>query len=169
MKWSYTWLQQHAQPSFPFDERVMIDPKRFASIPNLLGIHDIRVHGEGVFQSSSGHLRITFVVEGIMIVPCARTLEPLDYHFSTDWEQTFVFGAPTSDAEIGLSGNVVDLEPLILEQIITAVPLRVVKPGAAIPSEGRGWSFQEEDLNESSDPSLVDPRLAKLKDFFKEK
>lgn len=147
----------------------MIDSKRFASIPNLLGIHDIRVHGEGIFQASSGQLHVTFVVEGVMIVPCARTLEPIDYHFSTDWEQTFVFGTPTSDDEIGLSGNVVDLEPLVQEQIITAVPLRVVKPGAAISSEGTGWSFQFEDTSDSSDSSVIDPRLAKLKDFFKEK
>ena len=45
------------------------------------------------------------------------------------------------------------------------VPLRVLAPDASDePVEGDGWRLITEDTNEE----VIDPRLAKLKDYIKE-
>ena len=48
------------------------------------------------------------------------------------------------------------------------VPMRVVKDGATLKTEGNGWKVLNE-KDEGKDEDYIDPRLAKLKDYFKDK
>ncbi len=47
------------------------------------------------------------------------------------------------------------------------VPMRVVKEDANIKSEGKGWKILDSSTSEK-DEEYIDPRLAKLKDYFKD-
>jgi len=46
------------------------------------------------------------------------------------------------------------------------VPMRVVKDDANIKESGKGWKIL--DGQEDNDEEYIDPRLAKLKDYFKQ-
>ena len=48
------------------------------------------------------------------------------------------------------------------------VPMRVVKEGASLKTHGQGWKVLSEE-DEREDEDYIDPRLAKLKDYFKDK
>ena len=61
-----------------------------------------------------------------------------------------------------------DLTPVIFQEIMLDVPMRVVKDGATLKTEGNGWKVLNEE-EEHEDEDYIDPRLAKLKDYFKDK
>ena len=49
------------------------------------------------------------------------------------------------------------------------VPMRVVKTGATLKTEGKGWKVLNENEMQEKDEDYIDPRLAKLKDYFKDR
>ena len=63
--------------------------------------------------------------------------------------------------------DIVDLTPVVFENIMLEVPMRVVKEDANIKSEGKGWKILDSSTSEK-DEEYIDPRLAKLKDYFKD-
>ena len=53
------------------------------------------------------------------------------------------------------------------ENIMLEVPMRVVKDDARIKSEGKGWKILDSSASDKNE-EYIDPRLAKLKDYFKQ-
>jgi uncharacterized protein len=96
-----------------------------------------------------------------MVVPCARSLEPVDYPFVTESEVDFSFSESLNEECIVVTGNVIDILPYVEELISLEVPIRVVKEGAVLKQSGKGWEVKGED------EVGIDPRFEKLKDFFK--
>ena len=62
--------------------------------------------------------------------------------------------------------DVVDFTPVVFSNIMLEVPMRVVKDDANIKESGKGWKIL--DGQEDNDEEYIDPRLAKLKDYFKQ-
>ena len=82
---------------------------------------------------------------------------------------TFAFYKPQDDEDvIEVKRDTVDLTPVIFQEIMLDVPMRVVKDGATLKTEGNGWKVLNEE-EEHEDEDYIDPRLAKLKDYFKDK
>ena len=63
--------------------------------------------------------------------------------------------------------DIVDLTPVVFENIMLEVPMRVVKDDARIKSEGKGWKILDSSASDKNE-EYIDPRLAKLKDYFKD-
>ena len=69
------------------------------------------------------------------------------------------------DNSLEIIQNRLDIFPIVWQNILVDVPLRVLAPDAKEESlEGDGWRLITEDTNEEA----IDPRLAKLKDYIKE-
>ena len=76
---------------------------------------------------------------------------------------------PLDDEDaIEVKRDTVDLTPVVFQEIMMDVPMRVVKDGATLKTEGNGWKVLNE-KDEGKDEDYIDPRLAKLKDYFKDK
>ena len=101
-----------------------------------------------------------------MTLPCALTLEDVEYPFSVDTVEIFVLDSALyeeGDDEILVTGTTVELAPVILQNIMLEKPLRVVKEGAYEEMKNQGIEFEsEEDLHESEPVQKIDPRLAVL-------
>ena len=101
-----------------------------------------------------------------MTLPCALTLEDVEYPFSVDTVEIFVLDSALyeeGDDEILVTGTTVELAPVILQNIMLEKPLRVVKEGAYEEMKKQGIEFEsEEDLHESEPVQEIDPRLAVL-------
>ena len=70
-----------------------------------------------------------------------------------------------SDNSLEIIQNSLDIFPIVWQNILVDVPLRVLAPDASDePASGDGWRLITEDTNEE----VIDPRLAKLKDYIKE-
>jgi uncharacterized protein len=161
LKWSKSQLARLDIPNFTFHESIVLDSNFIESIPNLLDLKDVVVEGKGHYLDELDTLRLEIKIKGIMVVPCARSLEPVDYLFESVDEAEYSFSESQNDECIIVKGNVIDITDLVKEIISLEVPIRVVKEGAELKKSGKGWEVKGE--NEVG----IDPRFEKLKELFK--
>lgn len=127
----------------------------------ILKLDDVSISGE-ITLNSLREIYISLEVEGTMILPCAITLKPVDYPFN------IIIDGDLSEIQEELGENTkkcinsIDILPIIWENILMEIPMRVVAPDAEITNmSGDGWRFitDEEDN--------VNSELSKLEDLLK--
>lgn len=166
MKWPIQWLQRSENQIFEFDEVIQFDKDAIASVRQLRRLSEIRVSGQGRSQWGDQMIFVDLTIEGTMVVPCARTLEDVDYPFKTHSTEVYVLYKPKDDEDVrAIKGDVLDLLPAVFEHIILEIPMRVIKEEAQFVNQGSNWKVCDEVTKETS--HTVDPRLAKLKELFK--
>lgn len=168
MKWTLQQLIKQKDGLVDFDETIVFPDEMFASLSHINGLKDIHVVGTAQLQNSNTQLYVKYQIDGVMILPCAVSNENVDYPFHIDSSRMFVFYKPEfEDDAIEAKRDTVDLTQEIFQDIMLEIPSRVVKDGATMKMKGNGWQvLSEEDLVKDEDD--IDPRLAKLKDLFKE-
>lgn len=169
LKWNLQWIIKQKDGRFHFDETLSFPPEMFHNLSQINGLKDVHVLGQGHLDMKNHQLYVDFQIDGEMILPCAISLEDVDYPFHIESNAIFAFYKPSEDEEvIEAKRNTVDLTPVIFQEIMMEVPMRVVKEGASLKTHGQGWKvLSEEDKREDED--YIDPRLAKLKDYFKDR
>ena len=167
MKYNLQWIIKH-KGNFTIDEQLIFPDELFGKYSQINGLKDITVKGTGDLDIDSRRLYVNLTIEGIMLLPCALTLEEVEYPFTTTSTEVFAFDKVNSDEDIHeAKKNIVDLTPVVFENIMLEVPMRVVKENAEIKTAGRGWKIL--DNTDDKGDHYIDPRLAKLKDYFKDK
>lgn len=82
------------------------------------------------------------LVTGVFVLPCAITLEDVDYEFEVKIEENL---GKFNDF-YNKNKNTLDILPFIWENIVSEVPIRVVKDGARPQSlNGEGWELVSDD------------------------
>lgn len=121
-----------------------------------------KVEVEGFILNNEEEYELDIDVSGVMILPCARTLKDVNYPFNIKINEVI---GENDDNSLEIIQNRLDIFPIVWQNILVDVPLRVLAPDAKEESlEGDGWRLITEDTNEEA----IDPRLAKLKDYIKE-
>lgn len=133
---------------------------------NLLENTDIRkispVKVEGFILNNEETYELDINVSGVMILPCARTLKDVEYPFDININEKL---EENDDNSLEIIQNRLEIFPIVWQNILVDVPLRVLAPDAKEESlEGDGWRL----ITEDNDKEEIDPRLAKLKDYIKE-
>lgn len=147
------------------DEEIIIDEvysftKEQLEITELISMDNVKINGS-ISLNSINNIVIGLDIEGIMVIPCAITLKPVEYPFSIsidgDLEELC---DEINEKEIN-SQNRLDILPIIWENILMEIPMRIVSDGAeSITLSGDGWKLiSEDDGNENSE-------LSKLKDLL---
>lgn len=154
---------------FDFRENMEFPTENFRNLSQINGLKDVEASGHGQFFPNEERLFVDLHIKGTMIVPCVLSNEDVDYPFEIDANEIFAFDKPKEEEDvIETKKDTADLTPVIFTEILLAVPSRVVKEGATMKMSGKGWRvIDESDLVSEEDP--IDPRLAKLKDYFKDK
>ena len=136
-------------------------------IPNDMLVNtDIRrispVKVIGYVYNNEEELELSITIKGTMVLPCARTLKDVNYPFNIEINDVI---GQNSDNSLEINQNTLDIFPIVWQNILVDVPLRVLAPDAKEESiEGDGWRLITEDDKKEE----IDPRLSKLKDYFKE-
>ena len=178
MKWSITQLNKYQDEPFTFDKE--IDMKYLTErVDELIDISPIKVTGD--VQVRMHEIIVNLDISGVLTLPCARTLKPVDLPFDTTSTEIFEldeFSDGDEEEEDGLrhkvEGGMINLLPIIEELVILEKPQRVFSEGSEdISMAGNGWEVIGEDQIESTETSdqedserKVDPRLQKLQQFF---
>lgn len=141
------------------DEEIIIDEK-------MLNGTDIRkispVKVEGYLTDNEEEYSLDINVTGVMTLGCARTLKDVEYPFDIEINEII---SENSDNSLEIIQNSLEIFPIIWQYILVDVPLRVLHPDAKEESlEGDGWRL----ITEDDKKEVIDPRLAKLKDYIKE-
>lgn len=164
MKWSRTDLIHMADAPMRFSEKLKFDASAFEGFDRINGLKDVTVNGTGYFENLNQRFHVDLRIEGIMIVPCAVSLEDVDVPFEVESEEVFSFD-PCDDEDVHeVKKEILDLNPLVFQLILSQVPLKVVKEGIVYP-KGNGWEVIREEDYLRSRSQKTDPRLAKLKEF----
>ena len=108
---------------------------------DLIELNDVNINGR-IYKNALGDIELELRVEGVMILPCAITLEPVDYPFFIDIEGEI--NEIREEFEIFSENyeNTLDILPIIWENILMEIPMKVVSPTAKdIKLKGDGWAL----------------------------
>ncbi|AMX84138.1 hypothetical protein GS3922_10960 [Geobacillus subterraneus] len=177
MKWTVQQLRRFQHKEMAIDETV--DVSDLKQIDTLIrDISPVRVQGKADVGSTKFTFHLT--LSGTMVLPCSRTLVDVAYPFSIETTETFFadggdFVETDEDTHV-VTGETIDLNPIIRELILLEIPLQLIADNPAAdgaPQHGEGWDVlseeQWEKAMEQRAASKVDPRLAGLAKFFEEK
>lgn len=168
LRYNLQWIVKQ-QGNFTFDEGLTFPSEMFEKYAHINNLKDILVHGTGNLDVKEKRLYVDMQITGIMLLPCALTLEEVEYPFTVYSTEVFSFEKPDPQEDVReVKKSIVDLTPAVFENIMLEVPMRVVKDEANIASEGKGWKMLDNAATEKDD-DYIDPRLAKLKEYFKDK
>lgn len=177
MKWSITQLKKNQNEPFTFDKE--IDMNYLTDrVEELIDISPIKVTGDA--QVRMHEIIVNLDISGVLTLPCARTLKPVELPFDTTSVEIFELDEfsesndeDDDDLRHKLEGGMINLLPIIEELVILEKPLQVFSEESEnISMAGNGWEVIGEDQFESTDDSVeeteksVDPRLQKLQQFF---
>lgn len=171
MKWSVQQLQSLQEKGLHLDE--LVDFSEVKKVDSeIREITPVRVKGEASVTRNS----VTFQLEiaGSMTLPCARTLNDVEYPFTMKATEVFQLNdwATFEDEEEvhPLKENMIDLVPYVQERILLEKPLRVFsdKEEGPAPKSGSGWELKTVD-DQEQEKAKVDPRLKELEKFFDKK
>ena len=116
-----------------------------------------QVTGE-IYKSVMGELAVSLKIKGIMILPCAVTLKPVEYPFNIEIDGEISELLENFDRNYT---NTIDIFPIIWENILMEIPMRVVSDEAKdYKIEGDGWKLVTEEGHSSP--------FDELKDLFNE-
>lgn len=146
-------LIRRKDKQFLYSEDVDFSKEKFSKKLNVTSLDNVHVEGIASYDDNLELLTLDLSISGIMVIPCARTLEPVDYHFNTKCIIKYSFIDTLDEDAIIVNSNTIDTYPQIYDEVITEVPMVVYKEGTT-PIV-------------SSNEKEVDPRLAKLYELLK--
>ena len=151
-------LKNNVDKIIGIDEQIEF-PKEQLENTELLDLKDVKVNGE-LKKDSMDDITLYLSVTGTMYLPCALTLERVEhkFEFTIDDKLENVLEEVKNDKKIE---NTIDILPIIWENILMEIPMRVVSPNAKPEKlKGEGWQFITEQKGN------VNPELEKLKDLL---
>lgn len=132
------------------DKEIIVNETYSVSEDELVGsgvtsIDDVRITG-AITLNAIDDIVLSLDIEGIMVIPCAITLKPVDYPFSIALDGDLgEISEEISEKDIN-SQNLLDILPIIWENILMEIPMRIVSEGAEnVTLSGEGWRLITED------------------------
>jgi uncharacterized protein len=120
---------------------------------NIISMDPIKVIGS-ISKDDFEDYFLNIDITGKMVLPCSRTLEPVDYPFQIKVSENL-----EEDENFKKSQKTIDILPIIWENILLEIPMRIISPKASqMKTKGEGWELITEEKENHS--------LAKLKDLL---
>ncbi len=115
-------------------------PKNFYGTMDIRDIKNVKVKGS-LRINEIDEVETDLEVSGEFILPCAVTLEDVSYEFRTNIQENMGNFNDFYDK----CQNTLDILPLLWENIVSEVPMRVVKEGISVTNiSGDGWELISE-------------------------
>lgn len=147
------------------DEYIDIDEyytfnESYLSKTDLLRLDNVHISGS-ITKDNLDNLILSLKIEGVMVLPCAVTLEPVDYPFTVKLEDNLEELLKEIDENPQKLEKTIDILPIIWENVLMEMPMKVTSPKAKdIKMSGDGWKMVTEEKME------FNPELEKLKDLL---
>ena len=136
MKLDLNKLNRLGKEEFNLDFEIDLDNFKNTDIIRLNDLHFVGVSN----IDAADDLVLNGTLSGTMILPCAITLEEVLHPFSIEIEENL----GNFDEIIKNNKNSLDIIPLMCENIVLEIPIRVVKEGVNIEKlSGPGWELSD--------------------------
>lgn len=110
----------------------------------ILELNDVKIYGT-ISKNSLNDYYLDLEISGIMVLPCAVTLKPVNHDFNIKISDNLNELLSEIDKNIKKVENLLDIFPIVWENILMEVPMRVVSSDVSdVPLEGNGWKFIKE-------------------------
>ena len=130
---------------------------------DVISLNDVKVVRK-ITKDAIDELYLDINVRGTLVLPCAITLKPVNYPFDIKIEGNIDELVGENEKSVKKDENTLDILPIIWENILMEIPMRVVSEDAEEELsnlEGNGWKVITEE-----DDGEINPELAKLKDLL---
>ena len=139
------------KPEIDIDTKVKFEEENLKKA-GILNMDEVNIKGKITENLDEYLLKLN--INGKMILPCNLTLEPVDYPFNIEIEENLNEIAKNSKKTI-------DILPIIWENILMEIPMRVISPNAKnMKTKGNGWELITDSESKGNNS------LAKLKDLL---
>ena len=134
--------------------------EEYLSQTDLISLDNVEIKGK-ITKNSLDDIQIHLTMKGVMVLPCSITLKPVDYPFNIENEQSLDEILNESGENLKKDENTLDILPIIWENILMEIPMKVVSKDASTSNlKGDGWEFV------TGERKSTNPGLEKLKDLL---
>ena len=118
------------------DEDINIDDEKLNS-SEIISLKNTKVVGS---EGKEHYLECE--ITGTMVLPCSMTLKPVDYEFNIKVEGIMEELFEEIGEIVKNNQNTIDILPIIWENILMEIPIKVISPDAVnIEEKGDGWEL----------------------------
>lgn len=154
-----TKLKSGLEDSIEIHENVSFDKEQLKST-DLISLDNVVI--KGYLDLSHDVYHIDVEVSGTMVLPCAITLEPVQYPFSFQIDENLEEDDEFEVKKYKNNEKTIDIFPIIWENILMEIPMKVVSEKAHdVHLEGDGWKLITDEEVKTSSP------FEKLNDLLK--
>ena len=157
-----TKLIQSQVEEIEIDESIDI-PKDLLEGTDIKNISKVKVNGNIIENGESYEVNLNISCDLTLV--CSVSLNDVNYPINIEINEIISQNGENIEDFCKIINNSIDLVPIIWQNILVEVPIRVVSPD--IEEEniyGDGWKF----ITKEEENKEIDPRLEKLKDFLSE-
>lgn len=145
------------------NEEIDIPEEFYKDNKDIKNISKVKVNG--FIEENGENYSVNLNIICNLTLICSVSLKDVDYPINIDIEEIIGEDGKNLEDFDKIINNSIDLLPIIWQNILVEVPMRVVSPD--IKEEniyGDGWKF----ITTEEENKEIDPRLSKLKDFLSE-
>ena len=143
------------------DKKLVLD-KEYYDSTEIRKISEVSIKGK-IRDEGEGAYSIHLTINGEMVLPCAISLNDVLYPFDIKIDEIIDPTEEESEDYLKIINNTIDIMPIIWQNIVVEIPMRVVSPEFEnVKLEGDGWKL----LSEEEKMKELDPRLQKLRDLL---
>ena len=125
---------------------------------NIINLSTVHVYGE-VYKSNDDY-ELDLTMEGVMTLPCSISLKPVTHEFSVKINENYFESIEEIQKNSKKSNNTIDILPILWENILVEIPIRIISPDSEVVTSGDGWKLITEEVRKTN------PALEKLKDIL---
>lgn len=139
-------LLNYSLDEIPFKNSLILDENYFKNT-DIKNISEVKI--EGSFKREMDNLIILkMFIEGTMILPCSVSLVDVSYPFNIEIYEAIDMETNETEEYLKIVRNSIDILPLIWQNIVLEIPLKVLSPNIDRNSiKGDGWKLVDEDEN----------------------
>lgn len=138
-------------------------PKEYLEGTEIKDISKVKVNG--IITENGESFDINLNIKCNLTLICSISLKDVNYPVDINIDEMISDQGDLEEDFYKIINNSIDLLPIIWQNILVEVPIKVVSPD--IEEEniyGDGWKF----VTTEEENKEIDPRLSKLKDFLSE-
>lgn len=156
-------LMYNQVDSVEIDDYTNIPKEYYENNGDIKDISKVHVSGEIVSNNSSFTLYLNIKCDLTLV--CSVSLKDVPYKIDINIEENLSDIDENIEDFDKIINNSIDLVPIIWQNILLEVPIRIVSPDIKEENIYKdGWKF----ITNMEEDKSVDPRLEKLKDFLSE-
>jgi uncharacterized protein len=144
---------------------VVINEENLPIQMEIRRIPRVLVEGNIHYDAHSECFIIHGTLKGTIIMACSISNEDVEVPVEDDIDYVYT-SLETDDPDmLEISSTGIDLHEALINAIWLAKPMTVVKPNLKQYPKGDGWEVMSEEEYHKRQTDVIDPRLAKLKEF----